>query len=82
MQRTAFRADLTAAGIPEDGHATLELWARSVCTLRAQAVANGATTNEADVVKKLPSDVANTGLRLTPRQAAAAWAATKRHICQ
>lgn len=82
VHRTAFYADLTAAGIPEKGHATLELWARSVCSLRAQAVANGATTNDVDVVKKLPSDVANTGLKLTKEQAAAAWTASKRHICR
>ena len=81
VQRDAFHAELAAAGIPAEKYDSLELWGRTVCSVNAHTVANGAVVNDADVVKRLPRDVANTGLKLTEHRAAAVWTSTKRHIC-
>jgi hypothetical protein len=82
VQREAFNADLTALGIPTESHLALELWGRTICRLNAQTAANGATVYDDDVVKRLPTDVANAGVQLTAHQAEAVWESTKRHICR
>jgi hypothetical protein len=82
VQREAFTAELTAVGIPTENHVALELWARTICRVNAQTAANGATVYDADVVKRLPTDVANVGVTLTVHQAEAVWESTKRHICR
>jgi len=76
MVSKAFGTDLTAAGIPEDAHLTLESWAMSACQLLPKI-----GMGDAEVIANLPGDVAPNGVTLTPEQATKVWASAKVNIC-
>jgi hypothetical protein len=76
MVSKAFDTDLTAAGIPEDAHLTLESWAMSACQLLPKM-----GMSDKDVIANLPGDVAPNGVTLTPDQATKVWASAKVNVC-
>jgi hypothetical protein len=76
MVSEAFDTDLTAAGIPENAHLTLESWAMSACQLLPKM-----GMSDKEVTANLPSDVAPNGVTLTPEQAAKVWASAKVNVC-
>lgn len=77
MISTAFDEDLTAAGIPNDAHLTLESWALSACQLLPRM-----GMSDREVVANLPTDVAANGVTLTPEQATKVWASAKVNVCR
>jgi hypothetical protein len=76
MFSKTFDADLTAAGIPEDAHLTLESWAMQACQLLPKI-----GMGDAEVIANLPGDVAPNGVTLTPEQATKVWASAKVNVC-
>ncbi|WP_221317812.1 hypothetical protein [Mycobacterium sp. AZCC_0083] len=76
MISKAFDTDLTAAGIPQDAHLTLESWAMSACQLLPKM-----GMSDKEVIANLPGDVAPNGVTLTPEQATKVWASAKVNVC-
>lgn len=76
MISKAFDQDLTAAGIPQDAHLTLESWALSACQLLPKM-----GMSDREVIANLPTDVAPNGVTLTPEQATKVWASAKVNVC-
>jgi hypothetical protein len=76
MVSKAFDADLTAAGIPEDAHLTLESWAIQACQLLPNM-----GMSDKEVIANLPGDVAPNGVTLSPEQATKVWASAKVNVC-
>ena len=76
MVSKAFDTDLTAAGLPQDAHLTLESWAMSACQLLPKL-----GMSDREVIANLPNDVAPNGVTLTPEQATKVWATAKVNIC-
>ena len=72
---TSFQDELTKIGLTAGEQITITMWAESACSM---APAMG--LSDAQVVEFLPSDV-ESNVSLTPDQAAAIWAAAKRHVC-
>lgn len=70
-----FRVDLSGTGIPPSAYPTLEMWANTACGLQPQL-----GLSDAEVVKRLPSDV-DDKVMLSPQQAQMVWWSAKLNLC-